>query len=223
MLVTSLSAFALYHGIGTDSQCKVRPSVVSSGASWERQVLLRARACAGDLGVASRAVELAQKAAYEKGAPDALEIHRLRLRMQQELARERAGHFDLKTGYGGLLDVEFAAQWLQMAYGIDIRIRTTNTEDALGKLFECGYLPREQFQLLRDAYVFLRQLEQRQFILYGRSSTAFDIASTNWPRLARRMHLLDSPRAPAAELLSARYRDVTHAVRGSYLSILGIS
>jgi len=223
MLVTSLRAFGLYHGVTAESESRTRPLVVSSGAPWERQVLLRARACAGDLKVATRAAALAKTAAYEKGPPNSTEVHRLRLRMQQELARERAGHFDLKTGYGGLLDVEFAVQWLQMVHGTDARVHTTNTEDALVKLFESGYLPSEHFHVLRDAYGFLRQLEQRLFILYGRGSTAFDIETADWPRLARRMHLQDSPRAPAAELLSSRYRDVTHAVRGVYLSVLGIS
>ena len=223
MLVTSVSAFGLYHGVSADLHQRQRPSVISSGAPWERQVLLRARACAGDLSVASRAVEMAQKAAYEKGPPDAQQMHQTRMRMQRELARERAGRFDLKTGHGGLLDIEFAVQWLQMAHGQDPLVRTTNTEDALARLVELGYLSRDHFHVMRDAYVFLRQLEQRLFILFGRGSSTFDIESTNWPRLARRMHLQDSPRAPAAELLSARFRDVTQAVRASYLQILAIS
>jgi glutamate-ammonia-ligase adenylyltransferase len=89
--------------------------VLSSGAAWERQALIRARPAAGDpvLGAAVR--EIAARAAYERGAPPAAELHRLRMRMEQELARERPGHFDLKTGRGGLLDVEFATQWLNVS------------------------------------------------------------------------------------------------------------
>jgi glutamate-ammonia-ligase adenylyltransferase len=223
MLVTSLQAFGLYHGVTSDAFDNKHPAVVSSGAPWERQVLLRARACAGDMAVAGRAVKLASLAAYAKGPPDVQDLHRLRLRMQQELARERAGHFDLKSGYGGLLDIEFATQWLQMLNGEDIRVHTTNTEDALSKLTEAGYLSGEHFQVFRDGYVFLRQLEQRLFVIFGRGSSAFDMESGNWPRLARRMRLQDSPRAPAAELLRTRYRDVTQAVRMAYLGVLGIA
>ena len=223
MLVTSLQAFGLYHGVAQSSDDDTHPAVVSSGAPWERQALLRARACAGDLEVSSRAVELATLAAYAKGPPDAAELHRLRLRMQRELGREKSGRFDLKTGYGGLLDIEFATQWLQMLHGHDVRVRTTNTEDALVKLFEGGYLSGEHYQVMRDAYAFLRQLEQRLFVTFGRGSTAFDMQSSNWPRIARRMRLQDSPRAPAAELLRTRFADVTQAVRTSYLGVLGIS
>jgi glutamate-ammonia-ligase adenylyltransferase len=223
MLVTSLQAFGLYHGVSQESVAGKHPSVVSSGAPWERQVLLRARACAGDMNVAGQAVDLATRAAYAKGPPNVEELHRLRLRMQRELARERAGQFDLKAGLGGLLDIEFATQWLQMVHGQDIRVRTTSTEDALSQLAEVGYLSQENYQVLRDGYMFLRQLEQRLFIIIGRGSTTFDMQSSNWPRLARRMRLLDSPRAPAAELLRARYGDVTQAVRKTYLEVLGVA
>ena len=222
MLVTSLEAFALYHNLQPGAANGLRPSVVSSGAPWERQVLLRARACAGDMEVAGRAVELANIAAYEKGPPDVCEMHRLRMRMQQELGAERGGHFDLKTGNGGLLDIEFATQWLQMVHGRDPRIHTTNTEDALLMLHEAGYLANAHYHAFQDGYVFLRRLEQNLFVINGRGSSAFDIQSAYWPRLAHRMRLQDSRRAPAAELLRTRYTDVTEAVRESYLAVLGV-
>ena len=222
MLVTSLEAFALYHDVSHTAGTSQRPAVVSSGAPWERQVLLRARACAGDPAVAARAVGLARTAAYTKGPPDVAELHRLRMRMQRELVRESNGKFDLKTGRGGLLDIEFASQWLQMVHGSDARVHTTNTEDALCALHDAGYLSRAHYQVFRDGYVFLRQLEQRLFIVKGRGATTFDMESPRWPQLARRMRLLDSPRAPAAELLRTRYTDVTQAVHESYLAVLGV-
>ncbi len=222
MLVTSLDAFASYHGLLGYAAVGAGPCVVSSGAAWERQTLLRARACAGDMGVAARAVALAEQAAYTRGPPDPRELHRLRLRMQRELAREREGYFDLKTGEGGLLDIEFATQWLQMLHGEDPSVHTTNTELALMGLHGAGYLSEAHFQVFREGYDFLRLLEQRLFIIHGRGTSSFDMASPNWPRLARRMRLQD-PRAPAAELLRTRYRDVTQAVRGSYLSVLNVS
>jgi glutamate-ammonia-ligase adenylyltransferase len=222
MLVTSLQSFALYHGVQSDAAGETRPGVVSSGAPWERQVLLRARECAGDMDVSARAVHLARTAAYTKGPPIVEELHRLRLRMQRELAREREGRFDLKTGQGGLLDIEFATQWLQMVHGEDQSVHTANTEEALSRLRNGGYLPEEHYQVFREGYDFLRLLEQRLFIIHGRGTSVFDMDSANWPQLARRMHLQD-PRAPAAELLRTRYRDVTQAVRSSYLRVLNVA
>jgi glutamate-ammonia-ligase adenylyltransferase len=222
MLVTSLEAFALYHGAGGDTHGCTRPCVVSSGAAWERQTLLRARACAGDMDVSARAVQLAERVAYTKGPPDVQEMHRLRMRMERELAREREGRFDLKTGCGGLLDIEFATQWLQMVHGNDPIVHTTNTEDALVRLRGAGYLPDADYQVFREGYDFLRLLEQRLFIIHGRGTSAFDMNSANWPQLARRMRLQD-PRAPAAELLRTRYEDVTQAIRASYLAVLNVA
>jgi glutamate-ammonia-ligase adenylyltransferase len=222
MLVTSVQAFGLYHGVVERAAGELHPTVVSSGAAWERQTLLRARACAGDLELARQAVGLAQLAAYGKGPPEAHEMHRLRMRMQNEFAREKGGRFDLKTGHGGLLDIEFATQWLQMSHGQDPRVHTTNTEDALLQLHEAGYLAAEHCHVFHDAYVFLRQLEQRLFIIHGRGSSAFDMNLGSWPRLARRMQLQDLPRTSAGELLRVRYLDVTHAVRDVYQRVLGI-
>ena len=222
MLVTSLAAFSRYHGVHSDETGELRPCVVSSGAAWERQVLLKARACAGDLDVSMRAVQLARKAAYTKEPPDVHELHRLRLRMQRELGRERGGRFDLKTGNGGLLDIEFATQWLQMVHGDDPRVHTNSTEDALVKLHQAGYLAETHFQVFREGYDFLRQLEQRLFIIHGRGTSSFDMESADWPQLARRMRLQD-PRAPAVELLTTSYKDVTLAIRSSYLAVLEVT
>jgi glutamate-ammonia-ligase adenylyltransferase len=142
--------------------------------------------------------------------------------MQSELAHERDGRFDLKTGHGGLLDIEFATQWLQMVHGADESVHTTNTETALVQLRGGGYLSEEHYQVFREGYDFLRLLEQRLFIIHGRGTSTFDMDSSNWPQLARRMRLQD-PRAPAAELLRTRYSDVTQAVRASYLSVLKLA
>ena len=104
-----------------------RPGGLGSCAAWERQALLRARCCAGDRALGARVIEVAHEAAYERGAAPAAEVHHLRGRMERELAREQPGRFDLKLGRGGLLDVEFAIQWLQMRHGQDPAVRTPDT------------------------------------------------------------------------------------------------
>ena len=81
------------------------------------------------------AEEVARAAAYARDAPAAERVHHLRMRMERELARERPpSRYDLKAGRGGLVDVEFAAQWLQMKNGADPRVRTTETQTALAAL-----------------------------------------------------------------------------------------
>lgn len=142
--------------------------------------------------------------------------------MEKELARERPGRWDLKTGRGGLLDIEFAAQWLQMRHGADPRVRTTETVAALHALHDAGYLSRSAFESLRDGYVFLRRLEQRIRIVHGTGSTVLDAAAAGLPKLARRMNMRSTPEHSEAEALLAAYADVTLHVRSTYLEILEV-
>ncbi len=219
MLVTSLEAFARYHGL---SAVAGRPSVMSSGAAWERQALLRARFCGGDRQLGDAAIEIAHKAAYEGGPPAVEGIHHIRMRMERELSRERPGYYNLKTGRGGLLDIEFATQWLQMRHGADPCVRTTDTAEALDMLLIADYLDRESYEVFRDGYRFLRRLEQRIHVLRGRSDSVIDEQSPGIHQLARRMSFQSQGPTSAAEALMARYRSVTSAVRATYLRVLGL-
>jgi len=227
MLVTSLASFARYHGMNLEPResddAEPALGVLSSGAAWERQALLRARACAGDRELGARVITLAEIIAYERGAPPVEEMHRLRLRMQRELVHERAGSYDLKLGYGGLLDVEFAAQWLQMRHGSDPRVRTTDTARALDALCACGHLARGDYETLRDGYNFLRRLEQRIHVLRGASSSVIDEQSGGLAQLARRMGYADTLSTPAEQQLLERYQDVTREVRAAYERVLGLA
>lgn len=223
MLVTSLASFARYHGVSLDDdESGNRPSVLSSGEAWERQALLRARACAGDQELGRRVEQVAEQAAYNAGAPPVEEMHRLRMRMENELGRERAGRYDLKSGRGGLLDIEFATQWLQMAHGRDPRVRTQDTAKALDALQVCGYLARDDAETLREGYIFLRRLEQRIHVLRGSGTTVIDERLPGLAQLARRMGILSSARRSAAQTLILRYLDVTGAVRACYERVLGL-
>ena len=165
LLVTSIESFARYHDIslpgGTPEEAI--PSAQHSGAAWERQSLVRARFAAGDAALGKVALWVAHTAAYERGAPAKAELHRVRMRMERELGREKPGRHDLKVGRGGLSDIEFAVQYLQMENGKDLRVRTTETPLAINILAELGLLRPE---LGRD-------VPRRVPISHGGSSSVF--------------------------------------------------
>jgi glutamate-ammonia-ligase adenylyltransferase len=224
LLVTSLASFARYHRVPLDGVTPHEgPAVLSSGAAWERQALLRARACAGDLRLGRKVIEVAHVAAYEGGAASAEEVHHLRMRMERELGRERPGRHDLKTGRGGLLDVEFAAQWLQMCHGRDRSVRSTETQRALDALVEGGYLSRDAHQTFRAGYRFLRRLEQRIRVLHGTGSSKLDEGLPGLTHLARRMGFERRAYASEQGALLTAYRDATTRIRQAYLEVLGVS
>jgi glutamate-ammonia-ligase adenylyltransferase len=152
----------------------------------------------------------------------AREIHRLRIRMEREssLERHQAGRYDLKLGRGGLTDIEFAVQLLQMKHGRDPRVRTTETALGIDALAASGYLAPDDAGTLRDGYAFLRKLEQRIRIVHATPGQLLGERAPGLLPLARRMGIRDRPGAEATAELMARYRDVTERVREAYERIV---
>ncbi|HEY2407503.1 MAG TPA: bifunctional [glutamate--ammonia ligase]-adenylyl-L-tyrosine phosphorylase/[glutamate--ammonia-ligase] adenylyltransferase [Polyangiaceae bacterium] len=222
LLVTSLSSFARYHGVQEERERAASPLVLSSGAAWERQSLLRARPIAGDPELLAHAHQIAERAAYEGGEPPALELHRVRTRMERELGREGEGRFDLKHGRGGLCDVEFAVQWLQMRHGADLRIRTPDTSLALELLHTLGYLDHGAFEVFSEGYDFLRRLKQRVHVRTGTSTSTLRASSSDLAPLARRMGFQRNAGNDVRAELLARYTNVVSDIRAEYLRVLGI-
>ncbi len=213
LLVASLAGFARYSR--------------EQAADWERQALVKARACAGDRVLGAEVARVAEGVAYGRGAPDPTVVHHLRGRMEREIGHERLdrapARYDLKVGRGGLVDVEFATQWLQMGHGHDERVRTTETGPALTALETCGYLDGASAETLRDGWTFLRKLEQRLRVAHGASVSLLEEGAPGLLTLARSMGVRDSPRARADAALLDRYLDVTRDVRGVYLRLLGLT
>jgi len=223
LLVASVRSFASYHGLQETAGGAQRPAGFGGGSAWERQALIRARFCAGDAELGARVMNIATLAAYEGGPPAPQEMHRLRLRMQRELGRERPTRRELKVGNGGLLDIEFLTQWLQMKHGSDERVRTPDTGQALEALTAHGYLPRADYERLRDAYRFLRRLEQRIHVHRGDGTNWVDAQALGLSGIGRQMGFQRSPTLSAGEQLFERYVTVTDSVRASYLRLLGLS
>ncbi|MFD0414609.1 bifunctional [glutamine synthetase] adenylyltransferase/[glutamine synthetase]-adenylyl-L-tyrosine phosphorylase [Streptomyces sp. NPDC127108] len=131
--------------------------------TWEFQALLKARPVAGDaeLGadyVAAVAPLVWQAAERENFVTD---VQKMRRRVVENIP---AGEVDreLKLGPGGLRDVEFAVQLLQLVHGrADASLRSGTTLDALAALAAGGYVGRVDATQLDDAYRFLRSLEHR--------------------------------------------------------------
>ncbi|MGW2343772.1 bifunctional [glutamine synthetase] adenylyltransferase/[glutamine synthetase]-adenylyl-L-tyrosine phosphorylase [Streptomyces sp. NPDC001661] len=131
--------------------------------TWEFQALLKARPVAGDLDLGEEYVEAVspmvwQVSERENFVPD---VQKMRKRV---VANIPVGDVDreLKLGPGGLRDVEFAVQLLQLVHGrADSALRSGTTLDALAALADGGYVGRVDAVQLDDAYRFLRTLEHR--------------------------------------------------------------
>jgi glutamate-ammonia-ligase adenylyltransferase len=131
--------------------------------TWEFQALLKARPAAGDLDLGRRWLTALQPLIWQAAErPEAVQdVRAMRLRIIENVApkeRER----EIKRGPGGLRDIEFAVQLLQLVHGRgDPELRSPSTLDALGALTEGGYVGRRDGEALADAYRFLRTVEHR--------------------------------------------------------------
>lgn len=132
-------------------------------AAWEFQALLKARPVAGDIELGREFVAMVSpmvwSAADREGFVDAARA--MRRRVLEHIPAKEADR-QLKLGQGGLRDVEFAVQLLQLVHGrADEQIRLPTTLSALSALTKAGYVGREDGEALHTAYAFLRQLEHR--------------------------------------------------------------
>jgi glutamate-ammonia-ligase adenylyltransferase len=211
-LVTSLGSLRAHHA--------------GSAMAWERQALLRARAVAGDaaLGAAFEALRreiLARPAPPDLGA----EIHRLRMRMEAELAHEAPGRHDLKLGRGGLVDVEDVVQFLQLRHGAEHPelFEPDSVETQLDRLERIGLLAPAPARVLRDGWEFLQRLSSRLRIVQNRSISDLREDRADLDSVARALGY-----APSALTGGTRrpllddYRRHTEAIRAVYLEVLGI-
>jgi glutamate-ammonia-ligase adenylyltransferase len=200
-LVTSLRAFEQYHQ--------------ESAQSWERQAMTKARVVCGPEEFAERIQRLILTLTFERPMPDDLqgEIYRLRGRMEKELGKENRQHLNIKTGRGGMVDVEFITQYLQLKHAGQIQeLRQANTLELLRVMAEQQLLPQAEAEKLINGYKFLRRLENKLRLLHDQSMNELSAEPKNMRKIARSLGYGQKGRAPEKEL-SAEYKLHTEEIR----------
>ncbi|WP_152361422.1 bifunctional [glutamine synthetase] adenylyltransferase/[glutamine synthetase]-adenylyl-L-tyrosine phosphorylase [Microlunatus speluncae] len=155
--------------------------------TWEYQAMLKARPSAGDLELGRQFVELVTPLVWRAGERDNFiaDTQAMRRRVV-DLIPARDADRELKLGEGGLRDVEFSVQLLQLVHGrADERLRTRATLPALRSLIDNGYVGREDGRRLDEAYRFLRTLEHRIQLYRLRRTHVLPQADEDLRRLGR--------------------------------------
>jgi len=131
--------------------------------TWEFQALLKARYAAGDQELGEQYVDAVMPLVWSAAQrPDFVaDVQKMRRRVEK-VAAKRDNSRELKLGQGGLRDVEFSVQLLQLVHGrTDVMLRSSTTLAALDAMALWGYVGREDAATLTSAYRFLRTLEHR--------------------------------------------------------------
>ncbi|MEX1264653.1 MAG: DUF294 nucleotidyltransferase-like domain-containing protein [Actinomycetota bacterium] len=179
-------------------------------ATWERQAMIKARPIAGPPELGDGFLAGIEPFVYPRElAPAAIDdVRRTKVRLEEYIRRRGKELTEVKRGRGGIRDVEFAVQLLQIVHGRrDARLRTPNTLAALGALAREGYVADADAVALADAYRFLRRVEHRLQIV--RDLQTHDLPPGRRARttLARSLGLAD------ADALAVEYERTTGLVR----------
>jgi glutamate-ammonia-ligase adenylyltransferase len=205
-LVSSLNAFRAYH----EKEAKV----------WERQVLTKSRWVAGNKRLGAQVLKLIFNATYNRPLTpvEIQEIHRLRMRMENELAQETKHKFHLKLGKGGLIDIQFIVQLLQLKYGSSQKkIRERNTGLALKKLYKTGLLSEENYLTLIRAWEFFTEIENKLRIAQDRSLDTLVDNLSQLDALARRLAYSHPQFSLSGQQLLEKYKHHSSQVRQLYV------
>jgi len=185
---------------------------------WERQALIKARACAGDPAVAARFFEAVRPFVYRPGLDPAIvgHVRGMKAQIDRSLRGKDAGRRNVKLGRGGIREVEFLVQALQLLYGGDDPwLRERNSLRAIFRLAERGYLPPALGRELGLALVYLRTVEHRLQIVHEFQTHTLPEEPAALGLLARRMGIALPP-AAAARRFVAEHRRVTTLVHRAF-------
>ena len=164
----------------------------SWGETFERLALTKARVVAGHCDAGDRFLNLIQPFVYRKYLDFAAidEVRDIKGRIDQQLERSAGLDRHVKLGRGGIREIEFFAQALQVLYGGELQsIRTHNTLDALERLEQANIIDPAVGRRLRDAYVFLRNLEHKLQIVHQLQTHEIPADPKELDKCARRMHM----------------------------------
>lgn len=206
-LVTSIPAFLDYQK--------------KNAMTWEKQALLKATVLNDKSPAAKLFYDVKHECLFSvcpvTKEEDVMAIHDMRMRIEKEKGSPITKN-NLKAGYGGLIDIEFIVQMIQLMHGCTHEsLRQTNTHDVLHEMVKMKLITNRDFNAMHKGYLFFRNLENL-IRVYENSSTS------NIPHDAIVLHKLASFfnfSGDQADKLMDEYKNTRNSVRAAYKRIMG--
>ncbi len=145
----------------------------TAGRTWERQAMIKCRPIAGDMSLGLAFLDAIRPFVYRRylGVSEISEIKAMKRRIEQRTLKEGNAEVEVKTGRGGIRDVEFVLQFLQLLHGGEYpEVRHANTLVAMARLEDVGCLTAEERRIMEDTYRFLRRVEHRLQVMFDRQT-----------------------------------------------------
>lgn len=182
------------------------------GRTWERQAYVKARVVAGQEELGNRFLDYLEPWVYRRylGLADITGIKALKRRIERRTQLEGDDRRNVKTGRGGIRDIEFAIQFLQLLNGGDLpSLRVGNTLAAIAQLETVGCLTHQERQLLEEHYGFLRKIEHRLQIMFDLQTHVLPQDQAELRRLALRLGYANTDNETALAAFENDYQTKT--------------
>ena len=167
----------------------------SWGETWERQMLIKSRHCAGSAALSDDFMKMIRPFVYRRTMDISVleEIGRIKGRINQNLKGADAATRNVKLGEGGIREIEFITQALQLIYGgRETLLQNSSTLQGLSIIEALGLLPAHACDQLSNAYVFLRDVEHRVQVTHGLQTHEIPTDEKSLNVLARKMDCAES-------------------------------
>jgi len=179
-----------------------------NGRTWERQAYIKARPVAGDRDLGWELLRRLEPWIYRKylSLADITGIKSLKNRIDHRAKTEGGDLRNVKTGRGGIRDIEFVIQFLQLLNGGELpAVRTGNTLEAIAQLEKAGCLTPDERSKLEDNYSMLRKLEHRLQLMFDLQTHLLPDDEQEVAKLAVRMGYANKPHVSALNAFRKDY------------------
>lgn len=188
----------------------------NKGRTWERQAMIKARPIAGDLQLGKRFLAELEPWIFRRflSRADMTGIKSLKRRIEKRTEEAGDDLRHVKTGHGGIRDIEFVIQFLQLINAGDLpALRTGNTLEAIARLEAEGCLSHQEQSLLTQNYTELRKIEHRLQMMFDLQTHLLPTDENELRKLAIRLGYHGTPHTSALEAFQRDYRRRTEENR----------
>lgn len=208
LLLTSTQSFIDYH--------------LEQREIWERQAMIHCRVIIDDSGIAHNALAQIEPAIYPSFDRELLRSEIISMRQlvinQLDTKREK---YNLKIGEGGIMDIDFLVNYLQLLHGHDQpSLQIISTRKALQQLAECKKLSQDTVTYLLQGYDYLKRLEANIRVFDMQSISVFAKQAEAIPMLARSMGYLHENAVQAGQDFLDEYKEKTQQIRQIFNDVL---
>ena len=186
------------------------------GRTWERQALIKCRPIAGDCELGERLLEQLNPWIYRRNLSraDIGGVKALKRKIERRARDSGEDETNIKTGRGGIRDIEFVIQFLQLLNGGDLpEIRTPNTLEAVRRLEKTKCLSPAESTVLGQNYRWLRRLEHRLQMMFDLQTHSLPTESGELLKIAKTMGLTDDSSSSLLVQFQSTLKEVTESNR----------